>query len=1277
MQDAWSLTLSSLRKSHDALLKPDVTVAVWTEAVNKLCRVLKHFETAPDKNETLQLILDCMIRLFDKSFDPLMGREAVIESCRYLFALSSSRLIQIPSSQQKILVILYSLKNHGYYFLAHEGTELLVEMDQVLEKELAYAIARYYREKHQYVLSQFYLAYGRISLDEMYKNERIFLAELFCDEKNFFVLVQFKHVFKDCVQYTTIFEKYVDLADYFCSVGDFERAKRICKRLEDLCKEYKEYVERLKASDDPQSEAISKVYDDHIAKWFVVRVHADDQVLMPLKSPSPRSILRDSTTEQRWPYDVKTEVLRPLCEETLKDLGPAPCKFSVIALGSLARDEACLYSDIEFGLVWKKSVGSFETDDEIKNYFRQFVLLFKLKIISFGETNELALFSTSFPESKASRVLIKKRMRRGLQLDEVGNYPFSELHENALFLQIPLGPSLDQDDVVRYNCVESCHLWGAVTLSEDFNAQVREVLDKNNLRQEVGLALFDKIGSTALVEGAQTLNIKVHLLKLPQWGIKAMAIYYGIEERNTLLRIDALVKKHILIPEMGEVLKELIVYALDLRNKLHRAHGSEHDELLLSEPKHKHVVYLIQHIYPKLKLFFESWCDNPEKSNLGLTFMNDIWISGLSREITIPDEKTGIVIYGLEEKERYLKRDLCDSWMEHETGELKQDSRNIRMAMGDIVFVLFDVPESVGQQYADSRFLELLIGKRQSLKPCVFENTKTKKRYPVLFSLDQGGKFGYELHEDHYRFTLYVFSLLLLYSNLDDFLEKNGLNNHFALKAFHFFNFRGDKFYISPEAVTWFLALEPGDFLRRWLDDLALCEKQFGADFAGFVEPGKIGNIYANFYRLRRVLRPEKDIPSIIVRFNPQDEKLSTAEYALANEFKQLNDFYEQCTRVLKLKIEEQKAGLTKLLPFLQGSNLHELSITDFIGLSDGVLLRILSKARGLQVLDVSGCDLVKDATLTDVADYCEELQRIDVSRTKISSVICRSDRFLRLQFFKMESCKYLKHVQLDMPHLLSLSFSGAAFVRKITLNADQLQFLNLSGCERLVNLDLGNNTLTDLKELNIEKCPVPETQIAQIRRESSGLVYVIRTKNSYLANISDRNPKVRKSAFAVLMELRTLDFSKIIQAYINNLSHWDIDVRQEAFVTLGELVGINSSEVIEAYISNLRNMNSEIRQEAALVLRELNKFNLPIVIQSYIKNISSCDSAIVKEAKEALAEIRCMNNNNRNNDVTTAKLIAKSDSPTHSPRSSPRLSGSESEHSQNEVITKRRDSGH
>ena len=74
------------------------------------------------------------------------------------------------------------------------------------------------------------------------------------------------------------------------------------------------------------------------------------------------------------------DLITCMVEDCMQIMSSPPCKFSILGLGSTAREEATPYSDLEFCILVE------ENTDAVQQYFTNFANLLHLKVVELGET---------------------------------------------------------------------------------------------------------------------------------------------------------------------------------------------------------------------------------------------------------------------------------------------------------------------------------------------------------------------------------------------------------------------------------------------------------------------------------------------------------------------------------------------------------------------------------------------------------------------------------------------------------------------------------------------------------------------------------------------------------------------------------------------------------------------------------------------------------------------------------------------------------------------------
>lgn len=258
-------------------------------------------------------------------------------------------------------------------------------------------------------------------------------------------------------------------------------------------------------------------------------------------------------------------------------IGEPPCKYFIGSLGSMSREEMCLFSDFEFFIVAEKY------SPEIEQYFRTFVGLLEIYIILLGETpNKLwEHLGLSSP--------------RGFRLDDGFNIPFNgkilfgTIDKILSNFRVQAGAV---PDIILSNAImESGHIMGDSKLYDEFCNALKRVINQNN-PDDPKICIKHSLLSELLINYTQDyqfsseqniVDVKAHLTRLIVFGIGCIAQYKGLQERNTWKKITALVERKIISDKVGH----LLICALNLgfftRMGVHRFYNVDKESLSMSK----------------------------------------------------------------------------------------------------------------------------------------------------------------------------------------------------------------------------------------------------------------------------------------------------------------------------------------------------------------------------------------------------------------------------------------------------------------------------------------------------------------------------------------------------------------------------------------------------------------------------------------------------------------------------------------------------------------------
>ncbi|KAI8519674.1 hypothetical protein Bbelb_029310 [Branchiostoma belcheri] len=328
-----------------------------------------------------------------------------------------------------------------------------------------------------------------------------------------------------------------------------------------------------------------------------------------------------------------TGLIQSMVEASIEDLGEPPCRFAVIGLGSLAREETTPYSDFEFAILLEEGGDSREN----RQYFRNLTRLLHLKVIDLGETilpavaiKSLNDFYSGGPESDwfydtGPRGFAFDGAMPGASKTPLGRPEFCGKPElelirtpnNMAILQTTASAEtygFNIDVVLR----TVAHVAGDRKLVEEYKVLVQQTLNTKNpsahnkpaseissneeesanigyqtsqvdpevqtLRCERAMALLKKIlqsFKTTLKEDedGKLFQVKNEIYRLPSMVISGLGLFYALEAKTAWDIIEEMADKGLLSKVASQNLKVVVSIATELRLRTYLSNNSQSDNI--------------------------------------------------------------------------------------------------------------------------------------------------------------------------------------------------------------------------------------------------------------------------------------------------------------------------------------------------------------------------------------------------------------------------------------------------------------------------------------------------------------------------------------------------------------------------------------------------------------------------------------------------------------------------------------------------------------------------
>ena len=300
------------------------------------------------------------------------------------------------------------------------------------------------------------------------------------------------------------------------------------------------------------------------------------------------------------------EFTTDLLNQSIAILGPAPCAFSMIGLGSLAREEMTPYSDWEFAFLVE------EETEAVKQYFRDLTYLIHFRVISLRETTPWHVSIESlrnFHDHLTPRAFAFDG--EGVQNKEEGKgkgckNPLGNMHVDKTFELIHTPSEMarfqgkydsdtwwfEKENYLPMELLHFCHIAGDPGLTSAYKKTVNRWLDEIEVEEGVTMRtylakklLFDDdmkkfepdIGN--INEAGKLFHIKNDLYRFPHLSIDRLSLLFRIEDQNTFNRINSLEERGVLTSQGAENLKRVIAEAIYYRLQVYFQYKRQREDM--------------------------------------------------------------------------------------------------------------------------------------------------------------------------------------------------------------------------------------------------------------------------------------------------------------------------------------------------------------------------------------------------------------------------------------------------------------------------------------------------------------------------------------------------------------------------------------------------------------------------------------------------------------------------------------------------------------------------
>ena len=360
-----------------------------------------------------------------------------------------------------------------------------------------------------------------------------------------------------------------------------EKAFKIKAAFNQLRNEVEQFLSISKSAEGAQNEITTKLDEDKISNIQSIQTKITDAY-------------------------VKT--MADLCEYCENVMGKPPCQYTVMGMGSLAREEATPYSDFEHMITLEQP----NYRPQHLDYFRWFTLIFHIVILNVQETiiPALRIPSLNDKDSKLGDWFFDSHTR-GISLDgmmpHASKYPLGRGPTKnkpwAMELIQPLNNMLkylssESDLKEGYHLsdllTKTCFVYGSREIYDQFVEGMKTHLHsktRQETRGEITTLVKDDLDKfstrfcLAKLRNDDRINIKQMVYRSSTLFIGALGRFHNISQNSCFDIVKKMAEQNNITPQTKHSLLFAVAIACEMRLRVYMAHKSQHDLIEIKADK--------------------------------------------------------------------------------------------------------------------------------------------------------------------------------------------------------------------------------------------------------------------------------------------------------------------------------------------------------------------------------------------------------------------------------------------------------------------------------------------------------------------------------------------------------------------------------------------------------------------------------------------------------------------------------------------------------------------